>query len=96
MNVDDKKKKLKAWKNDQKSAARAEFPLSAESLEALFDSLDTALVEYGCDHSYRFTREFLQQAGHTESIVVPWLQNHGGNCDCEVLANVEQHVEENR
>ena len=96
MSSDDKKKKLKEWKNAQKSYARAEFPLSADNLEALFDSLDSALEKHGCEHTYRFTQEWLEQAGHSESLVIPWLQANGGYCDCEILANVEQHFEENR
>lgn len=68
--------------------AESRMPLSKDDLAALFDHLDQVLVE-GCDHSLRFTRAFLTSRSLAESTIVPWLGGHGGYCDCEVLANVE-------
>jgi len=28
-----------------------------------------------------------------EDRIIPWLEEHGGGCDCEVLANVEEEFE---
>jgi hypothetical protein len=68
--------------------AESRMPLSKDDLAALFDYLDQALIE-GCDHSLRFTQAFLTSRSLSESTIVPWLGEHGGYCDCEVLANVE-------
>jgi hypothetical protein len=33
-------------------------------------------------------------SGNDVETVFAWLDTHGGYCDCEVLANVEQEVDE--
>jgi hypothetical protein len=75
-------------KQRERQAAEARMPLSRDELAALFDHLDEALTA-GCDHSLRFTRQFLAVRSLSEEAIVPWLGEHGGFCDCEVLANVE-------
>lgn len=65
------------------------LPLPREALQALFDHLDNSLAE-GCDHTLRLTRAFLQQRSLPVDTILPWLVEHGGGCDCEVLANVEE------
>lgn len=39
--------------------------------------------------SLRLTTAFLESKKLDVQRVVPWLREHGGYCDCEVLANVE-------
>jgi hypothetical protein len=41
-----------------------------------------------CDHTHRYTREFLSTQTLDAERIVPWLQMHGGCCDCEVVLNV--------
>lgn len=77
-----------------RAAARAAFPLPVAELRALFDMLDKELGQRGCDHTNRLTRGWLERRGHDSDAVCAWLQVHGGYCDCEVLANVEEHVQE--
>jgi len=66
------------------------MPISFSDLGALFDYLDVKLGEEGCDHTARMTTAFLKQKDIETEIVIPWLQEYGGYCDCEVLANVEE------
>jgi hypothetical protein len=42
----------------------------------------------------RFTTDFLRKRGLDVARVVSWLRDHGGYCDCEVLANVEDEFSE--
>jgi len=35
-------------------------------------------------------------AGLSSERTVEWLREHGGHCDCEVIANAAEHWEENR
>jgi len=72
----------------KRAQAEAAMPLSKAALAGLFDHLDVALGA-GCDHSLRFTRGYLQAHGLPEAVILPWLLDHGGGCDCEVLGNVE-------
>jgi hypothetical protein len=85
----DRRKALtRELKDRERKAAESRMPLARDDLAALFDHLDEALSA-GCDHSLRFTRQFLIAHSLSEAVILPWLGEHGGYCDCEVLANVE-------
>ena len=92
MDKKEKRARLKALKAKERAAARAALPLSPAELKAMFDALDRALAS-PCDETLRHTLHWLTAHGHDPEAVVPWLEEHGGYCDCEVLGNVEQHVE---
>ncbi|RYZ18645.1 MAG: DUF2695 domain-containing protein [Chitinophagaceae bacterium] len=66
------------------------LPLSREKFQQLLDFLDAELDD--CDDTLKFTKEFLSQekVPNVED-VIKWLEEHGGYCDCEVLANIEEH-----
>jgi len=86
-----RKHALKRWKDSQRAEARAKIPLPNEELQALFDMLDHDLPHKGCDHTRRLSQAFLRQRGHDVAFVFAWLDENGGFCDCEVLANTEQY-----
>jgi hypothetical protein len=86
----ERKKELKRqFKQRERAHAEARLPLSKPDLAALFDRLDEQVGEHGCDHTLRHTQSFLAERSLDEAVVVPWLRESGGSCDCEVLANVE-------
>ncbi|KAF0806080.1 hypothetical protein A6D6_01898 [Alcanivorax xiamenensis] len=86
------KKRLKAeFKAKRRAALCASLPMPLARLKALFSFLDR-LDAPPCDHSLTQTRVFLHQQGLAPELVVPWLNEHGGYCDCEVLANVHDEV----
>jgi len=84
----------KLLRREAENSARAEeaarMPITKQQLKGLFDHLDGALIE-GCDHTLRFTETYLRSQGLFEVTIFPWLKEYGGYCDCEVLANVEEH-----
>ncbi|HVG46036.1 MAG TPA: DUF2695 domain-containing protein [Longimicrobium sp.] len=92
----DEKRRRKELKRNarqqERSRLEATMPLSQAALSGLFDYLDEALAE-GCDHTLRLTRAYLGARGLDEDRIIPWLEEHGGGCDCEVLANVEEEFE---
>jgi hypothetical protein len=94
MDKKSKKAMRKAVRARERAAARAAFPLALSQLKSLFDWLDMQLGNDPCDHTLRMTRAWLEQQRLDVQAVVPWLEDNGGYCDCEVLANVEQHVED--
>ena len=95
--MDDKKRELKKrWKKAEKDAARYAFPLPDDKLEALFDAVEMAIEDAGCDLSLRATNEWLSANGVDIGAVMVWLENNGGFCDCEVVANARDHWEESR
>ena len=69
-----------------------EMPISLANLGQLFDHLDIKLEE-GCDHTLRITAAFLTRNNLSPESILPWLQDQGGFCDCEILANVEENWE---
>jgi hypothetical protein len=78
----------KAWREQENQKLLASIPMPKEALRELFDQLDGALSQ-GCDHSLRLTTAFLASKNLDVQQIIPWLREHGGYCDCEVLANVE-------
>jgi hypothetical protein len=90
-----KKKRLKTqWRDQQRKSAQAALPLSVTDLKAMFDMLDVELPQTGCDHTRRLTEAWLRSRGHDVESVFAWLDTQGGYCDCEVLANVEEKVDD--
>jgi uncharacterized protein DUF2695 len=85
---------LDRWKADQRAVARAKVPLPNDKMKALFDMLDVELPRQGCDHTLRLTRAWIEANGLTAEPIVAWLQENGGYCDCEALANAEEAWEE--
>ena len=94
MSKDPRKDELKkAWRQQERRKLTDSIPMPTQDLRELFDHLDQE-SESGCDHTLRLTTEFLQKRGLNVDRIVPWLHEHGGYCDCEVLANVEDKFDE--
>jgi len=68
------------------------MPISLVHLGQLFDHLDIELGD-GCDHTPRITTAFITNKDLSPENILPWLQDQGGFCDCEILANVEESWE---
>ena len=92
------KERRKQIMDELKKKADQEFesslPMSRDNFKKLFDHLDTELNDKGCNDTNGMTKTFLQQT-QVENIekVLEWLADHGGYCDCEILANVEEQFE---
>jgi len=71
-----------------KQQAEAALPSSKEELQCLFEWVDERVQRDGCDHSLRYTREFIRLRQLDEDQVAKWLADYGGYCDCEVITNV--------
>jgi hypothetical protein len=71
------------------------LPMSKEDFQELFDYLDSEFSTKKCDHTNNLTKEYLSKKG-TENIenILNWMAGHGGYCDCEILANIEDLFEE--
>lgn len=89
-----RKELLHSLRNGEREKARESLPAPILGLKALFDFLDAQLSKSDCDHTLRFTLEYVRQNAMDETLVVSWLEKHGGYCDCEALNNVEEIVAE--
>jgi hypothetical protein len=85
-----------AWKSEQRTLARSAFPLTNDLLASLFQFVEMSVDTNGCDHSRKFTEEWLTSNHVAPKPVLDWLASNGGFCDCEAVINVMQHWEENR
>jgi hypothetical protein len=78
------------WQSQQRSAARAKFPLPDAQLRELFDYLLVEFPTQGCDHTLRLTESWLNTRGLPVEPVIAWLHNNGGFCDCEAAGNARE------
>lgn len=92
------KERRKQIRNDLRKKALEEFenclPMTRDNFKGLFDHLDNELNELGCDDDQTITKCYLNIIGilNIEDVLV-WLINHGGYCDCGILANIEELFE---
>lgn len=86
-----RKKELKRqWQAQERSAAYAALPLWIDDMRAMFEWLNFAVPEFGCNHTRIMTIDWLKQNGHPVEKVLAWLDGNSGHCDCEVLLNCEE------
>ncbi|MBI5030555.1 MAG: DUF2695 domain-containing protein [Chloroflexi bacterium] len=81
----------KAIVKKQRAQELAQVPISGSDLKDLFAFVDKKLESAGCDHTMRHTLAFLEQRNLAKERIIAWLAEHDGYCDCEVIANVEEH-----
>ncbi len=84
-----RKELLHSLRDQERQKTREGLPAPILALKGLFDFLDEQLSEGDCDDTLRLTREYLRRNAMDESLIVPWLEEHGGHCDCEALNNIE-------
>ena len=85
LSKDQKKALAKAWKAEQKK----DYILTVENVQDLFEYLEEQLDDSGCDHTRRYTEQWLKDNISEEQIesVLAEIADMGGYCDCEVLLN---------
>ena len=89
MSKDLRKEALKkAWREQEEKKLVDSIPIPPADLKELFDYLDRENPP-PCDHTFRDTLQFLERKKLSAERVIPWLREHGGYCDCEVIFNVE-------
>jgi hypothetical protein len=86
-----RRKELKReYKAKERDAILSSLPVSSEAIAGLFDHVDTQLQNDDCDDTLRISIEFAEESNWDVDGVVEWLRSNGGYCDCEVLMNVEE------
>lgn len=68
----------------------ASLPFTKEQIEALFEYVEDELYEVECDHTSRFTLQFLMKNGLPFPKIIAWLNSNGGYCDCKIMENIEK------
>ncbi|WP_294230656.1 DUF2695 domain-containing protein [uncultured Chryseobacterium sp.] len=89
-----RKRILSELRQKQQQEFEQSLPIDREILANLFDYLDDQLEESGCDDTNILTATFLKNKKiENIEMVLDWLAENGGYCDCEILANVEEKFE---
>ncbi|MEZ5941603.1 MAG: DUF2695 domain-containing protein [Planctomycetaceae bacterium] len=91
LSKEERKARLKQWQAAERTDLVASMPLSPQQLNSLLDYVDANLKS--CDHTTKLTDIFLHVEQLDKDHVLPWLADHGGYCDCEVLYNLEDFAE---
>jgi hypothetical protein len=89
-----RKEIVRSHREARRKSIRDGLPVPSELLRLLFNHVDARLEEDECDHSLRFTREFIHDQQLPEEKVLSWLREAGGYCDCEVIGNAEEILDE--
>jgi hypothetical protein len=70
------------------------LPVDENIFQELFDTLDQELPKQKCNHTPFLTIAFLEKNDISNvNEVLDWLNENGGFCDCEILANIEDLFE---
>ena len=86
------KKKLKAlFKANERKKLLESIPMTIDQLKEFLSFLNRPDAP-PCDHTLRETIEWIEKNNFNPEKVIPWLRDHGGFCDCEVIFNVYDAV----
>jgi hypothetical protein len=64
------------------------LPAKKEQLDDLFDFLEMKLEDEPCDHTSRFTMQYLMQNRLDFAKISGWLSQNGGYCDCKIIEEI--------
>lgn len=88
----EEKKKLKAkFKADEEKKMLESIPMKIGDLKDMLTYLNRVDAP-PCNHKLTDTEAWLSTKGIQPSLVIPWLNENGGYCDCEVIYNVYDAV----
>jgi len=79
----------KAWREKEEQKRLDSIPISQADLKELFDYLERE-DSPPCDNTLRDTIQFLEKKKINVELVVQWLRERGGHCDCAVIYDVEE------
>ena len=81
-------------KSRQPTDPSSALPAPREALLELLSAVETALEDSDCRHTLRLTKRAVADLELEPELVLPWLKEHGGVCDCEVVLNVRDSCAE--
>ena len=91
LSKEEKKALIKVWQAEQNE----DYIMTEENAQELFEYLEEHIDNFGCDHTLRYTQQWLAERFSTEIIesIVAEITDMGGYCDCEVLLNCYENYD---
>ena len=89
-----KKELLAQFKKQENEKVLSGLNTDIQNIHDLLDYIDEYLEENDCDDTLSATTKFLKENDIEIESTLNWLKNNGGYCDCEVLANIEDKIED--
>lgn len=82
-------------KMEHKAQQKGTHILTANQAADLFAYVEVRLEDQGCNHTHRFTQEWLDANVDfmQHEAILTELETMGGYCDCEVLKNCYEDYE---
>ena len=66
----------------------AALPAEVEKISGLIDYLETKLERQPCDHSLRYSMQYIMENRLNFPKLTAWLNDNGGYCDCKVIEQI--------
>ena len=79
---------LSQMTGDELEAFLKTLPAGQFDIEELFDFLEDKLEREECNHSLRFSMQYMMENRLDFPKLTNWLQKNGGFCDCKVLEQI--------
>jgi len=79
---------LEQMSGEELEAFLDQMPAGQYDIEDLFDYLEDKLEREECNHSLRFSMQFMMENRLNFPRLSAWLQQNGGYCDCKVLEQI--------
>jgi hypothetical protein len=64
------------------------LPARKEQFDQMFDYIEMKLESSPCDHTSRYTMQFIMQNMMDFGKVSNWLSRNGGYCDCKIMEEI--------
>jgi hypothetical protein len=65
-----------------------DLPAGPESISELLNYLEDELYENECNHSLRFSMQYMMENHLSFPKITSWLNDNGGYCDCKVMEQI--------
>lgn len=79
---------LQQMSGEELEAFLESLPAGQYDIEDLFDYLEMKLEKEECNHTLRFSMQYMMENRLNFPKVSSWLQQNGGYCDCKVLEQI--------
>ena len=64
------------------------LPAGERNINALLDYVEDSLYDKDCNHSLRYSMQFMMENHLDFPRLTSWLTNNGGYCDCKVMEQI--------